>query len=598
MKLRTKFAVVLLLITVVLSGSVYGGLELYKDRIVEQNREDVEETAALSAGQLDATIEDRKDFVGFVASRPEASRFDRSDPFLRQFVDNSRFFGAQIVAANGTIVDFYGDVTRDVQEESIGSDVGDRPYVARALGGEVYVSEPEYVNATDEYLVIFSAPIFEDRELRGVLAAAIYLDEQTFFGVLAPISRGDQHVTVTAGSATLYRSGGRVDDAIQSSSTVESTGWTVTVDRDRASLLDRLRELAIAQGIGILLIMLSVVSFGVWEYRSTLAQTEKLLAGFEALQRGEFDHELSLAAAEEWEQIGGGFNALASGLASREAAIRQREQRLDVLNRVLRHNLRNDAAIVLGYAELIRSRSADEEVLDGVERIEATGSDLEALSEKARQLEFTMEERPGPFRLNATDLVADVLATIRREYPAVAVRASMPESAPVSADISLRLALLNVCENACEHNDAEEPRLDVAVERTEDAVTIDVTDNGDGIPEHEWAVLDSGEETPLEHGSGLGLWVAQWAVQRSGGTLRFSTNDPAGTTVTIELVAPETDDVDEAEVSATVDASVEPEEAVTGEPSTWRRREESDAGDGVPGMDWNWLGDRDEYSDG
>ena len=245
-------------------------------------------------------------------------------------------------------------MTQDVQQESIGSDVGDRPYVSRALDGEAFVGEPEYVNATDQYLVIFSAPIFEGREVKGVLAAAIYLDDQTFFGVLAPISRGDQRVTVEAGQATVYRSGAPIADPIRTTRTLDSTGWTVTVERSRAGLLVRLRELAIAQGVGILLVLLSVISFGVWEYRTTLAQTEELLDGFTALREGDYDHELSLAAAEEWEQISRGFNTLAAGLASRQHELRQRGQRLEVLNRVLRHNLRNDAATA---SAALRSRA-------------------------------------------------------------------------------------------------------------------------------------------------------------------------------------------------------------------------------------------------
>ncbi|HKJ59327.1 MAG TPA: sensor histidine kinase [Halobacteriales archaeon] len=542
MKLRTRFAVVLLLITVVLSASVYGGLEVYKDRVVEQNREDVEETATLSARQLDATVEDRKDFVGFVASRPDAARFDRSDRFLTEFVDNSRFFAAQMVDANGTIVDFHGDVTQDVQRESIGMNIGDRPYVANALDGEVFVSEPEYVNATDQYLVIISAPIFDDRELKGALAAALYLEDRTFFGGLAPVSGDDQQVTVSAGQDTLYQRGERSDDVIEVSRTVESTGWTVTVDRDRSNLVDQLGQLAIAQGLGILLVMLSVVSFGVWEYRTTLAQTEKLLEGFSALQAASFDHELTLANAEEWEQISDGFNALTTGLASRESEIRKRGQRLEVLNRVLRHNLRNYASVVLGYAEVIRTRSDDDGVLDAVGRIESTGTDLESLSAKAAQLEYTLEERGEPTSLDLSGIVEAVVDALREEYPGVDVHASLPDAAWVRADPSLRIAIANVCENACEHNTAPEPRLDIAVAKGTETVTVEVSDNGEGIPDHEWLVLDAGEETPLEHGSGLGLWVAQWAVDGCGGTLQFETNEPRGTTVTIELDAAEPDE--------------------------------------------------------
>jgi len=40
---------------------------------------------------------------------------------------------------------------------------------------------------------------------------------------------------------------------------------------------------------------------------------------------------------------------------------------------------------------------------------------------------------------------------------------------------------------------------------------------------------------PLYHGSGLGLWLINWIVKRSGGTLEFSENQPRGNVVTIEL---------------------------------------------------------------
>lgn len=65
----------------------------------------------LAAEQIDATIRDRRDYVGLVASRPRAQRFDRSGQFLDAFLANSRFYAVQIVAANGTAVDFRGDTT-------------------------------------------------------------------------------------------------------------------------------------------------------------------------------------------------------------------------------------------------------------------------------------------------------------------------------------------------------------------------------------------------------------------------------------------------------------------------------------------------------
>jgi signal transduction histidine kinase len=64
---------------------------------------------------------------------------------------------------------------------------------------------------------------------------------------------------------------------------------------------------------------------------------------------------------------------------------------------------------------------------------------------------------------------------------------------------------------------------------------VSVADDGPGIPDHERAVLTDGEETALEHGSGLGLWLVHWVVERSGGRLSFAENDPRGSVVRMDL---------------------------------------------------------------
>jgi sensor histidine kinase regulating citrate/malate metabolism len=68
-----------------------------------------------------------------------------------------------------------------------------------------------------------------------------------------------------------------------------------------------------------------------------------------------------------------------------------------------------------------------------------------------------------------------------------------------------------------------------------DTLSIAVADNGPGIPDHEQQVLEAGEESALEHGSGLGLWAVHWGVTRMGGDLAFAENDPRGSIVTVSI---------------------------------------------------------------
>ena len=214
---------------------------------------------------------------------------------------------------------------------------------------------------------------------------------------------------------------------------------------------------------------------------------------------------------------------------------RQREQRLNVLNRALRHDLRNEANVVLGYAELGKQNNPDAEWVDA---IESHISGLIDLSEKARQLEQALDsEHVDSCRLDAVDVIETVVDDYEDDRPDVSIETDLPETAHVSAIEFFADAVGNAVENAIEHNDNPEPLIEVGVSAwvENDEFAIEVVDNGPGIHDEERAVLLRGRETQLQHISGLGLWIINWIVTESGGTVQFEANDPRGSIVTIRL---------------------------------------------------------------
>jgi signal transduction histidine kinase len=76
-----------------------------------------------------------------------------------------------------------------------------------------------------------------------------------------------------------------------------------------------------------------------------------------------------------------------------------------------------------------------------------------------------------------------------------------------------------------------------------------VADDGPGIPEQELAAIRKGTELPLEHGSGLGLWMVHWIVTRHDGTIDIAVSE-TGTTVSITLPHGPVKDRSERESSA------------------------------------------------
>jgi signal transduction histidine kinase len=208
-------------------------------------------------------------------------------------------------------------------------------------------------------------------------------------------------------------------------------------------------------------------------------------------------------------------------------------QRLEVLNRVLRHNLRNGMAVVMGQAQTLEER------LDGpearmVEAIHGRSERLVDLGEKARTIEQMLESDRREL-VDAVDAVDASIRRARRAYSDCSFSVHAPESALVSTDGRVLSKVLDsIVENAAEHNTSAAPRVSVEVVAGDGEVAIAVSDNGPGIPAYELDAISAGRETPLSHGSGLGLWLAVWGARTLDADLSFDTGD-AGTTVTLRL---------------------------------------------------------------
>ena len=220
------------------------------------------------------------------------------------------------------------------------------------------------------------------------------------------------------------------------------------------------------------------------------------------------------------------------GIQQDITARKRRNRLIEVLERVLRHNLRNDMSAIGGFADIIRERT-EGELTEYADRIKATAVELTELSEKARELESMVRDAEP---LDARDVVTDiddVVADLRDEYPDTTFRVETDSSAEVMATDQLRLALRELGTNAAKHG-AGSP-VEVTATRDDQNVVVTVRDEGPGLPAHERRVLETGKETRLEHGSGLGLWLVNWIVTGFGGTVTATVED--GTTVTLSLSA-------------------------------------------------------------
>jgi len=207
---------------------------------------------------------------------------------------------------------------------------------------------------------------------------------------------------------------------------------------------------------------------------------------------------------------------------------KEREQRLEVINRFFRHNIRNELTVVIGRAQMLIDK-VSEENKENAEILLDRAEVLKDMSEKARVvgelLSGTPERRPVQ--------VSETLERAVQEFEdeEVELRVDSPEDTQVRVIDGLHFAIENLVENAIEHNDIESPIVEINVSKEDGEVEIEVADNGSGIPENEIEVVQEGDEDALKHGSGIGLWAVNWIIQLSRGRLEFGESELGGASV-------------------------------------------------------------------
>lgn len=222
--------------------------------------------------------------------------------------------------------------------------------------------------------------------------------------------------------------------------------------------------------------------------------------------------------------------------------IRRHEQRLSVMNRILRHNIRNEMNVIQGYSEML-AESLSGSQGEYAELISEKATRMMSVGEKAHHIGVDLDPSPDRRSVDVVPVVASRVEQARSTYSSGTISLVGDESAEakVTEKNGLGTAVEYLVENAFEHNDTDDPTVTVEVTARDDTVDIAVKDDGPGIPSGERNVIASGAETALEHGSGLGLWIVYWLVSRSNGTLTFEENDPRGSVVTIRLPAADAD---------------------------------------------------------
>jgi len=217
---------------------------------------------------------------------------------------------------------------------------------------------------------------------------------------------------------------------------------------------------------------------------------------------------------------------------------RQRKQRLNVLNRVLRHNLRNEMTVIQGRAELVITNASDNQFAGHGDTIVESSNRLLSIAENICDFERIQDQNDQLTSVLINQMVQGIIYELAGRFPKVTISVNITTS-----EVSIRayegqleLVLTNLIENAIIHHKGPTAEVSVHIYDTGPTggeVAVEVKDSNERISDEEIAPLRVGDETILQHGSGVDLWIIKWCLTSLNGEIEFEYDE--GNIVTVTL---------------------------------------------------------------
>ena len=221
-----------------------------------------------------------------------------------------------------------------------------------------------------------------------------------------------------------------------------------------------------------------------------------------------------------------------------ERTLEEQRDNLNLLNQVVRHDIRNQLMVVEAYTELLADSLSDEQSRTYARTVVGAAKQATDITETARDvtevlLQVGSDRTPVSLRAELTHQIERVRSD--EDRATVAVDGSIPD-VRVLADDLLEAVFRNLLTNAVVHNDRAVAEIAVSARVADGSVRVSIADNGPGIADdHKEQVFQEGEKGLESGGTGLGLYLVKALVDEYDGDVWVEDNEPTGCVFAVEL---------------------------------------------------------------
>jgi two-component system sporulation sensor kinase A len=204
------------------------------------------------------------------------------------------------------------------------------------------------------------------------------------------------------------------------------------------------------------------------------------------------------------------------------------------LSASIAHEIRNPLTSIKGFLQLLQAGVDHKEeyyriMADEIEKIETITTELLSISKPSTNKMQTEQ---------VEELIKDVIVLLQSQARLKNIRIELEE--PASAQIycnrsEIKQILINIIKNAIEAMD-EPGEIRLSIRTDKKHVTVNVKDEGIGVPQDLLQQLEVAFFTTKENGTGLGLNITKEILNHHGGSLNILRNETKGST--FQLIFP------------------------------------------------------------